>query len=196
MAAQRPEERHLVYLLGYPGVGKYTIGRLIAEELDAVLVDNMVILTPILTVFRWDGKSQLPPGTLERADPIREAVLTAIEEIGPPSNSYVFTDCIPQTPEGRGLYERVRALAGRTGSTFLPVLVTCDIEQQEARIGSADRIARMKGSDPERYIRYTLTVPMFVPPAEDRAVTLDTTSISATEAAARLARIVRTQQRR
>jgi MoxR-like ATPase len=56
----------IVYLIGYPGVGKRTVGAVLAEQLDGVLVDNQLINIPILTLFRWDGKFLLPPGVFEK----------------------------------------------------------------------------------------------------------------------------------
>jgi len=54
------------------------------------------------------------------------------------------------------------------GSTFLAVMRTCDIEEQVRRIDSADRVARLKGSDPEGYRHYTADHAA-VCPADDRA---------------------------
>ena len=61
------------------------------------------------------------------------------------------------------------------GSTFLAVMRTCDIEEQVRRIDSADRVARLKGSDPEGYRHYTLTTQLFVPPTTELLM-LDTTT--------------------
>ena len=165
---------YIVYLLGYPAVGKRAVGTALAERLDGVLVDNQLINMPILALLRWDGKFLLPPGTLQRADPIREAVLRTIEEIAPPSMSYIFTNVLEDTPEGIEQYNRIRAVSQRRGSTFLAVMLTCDIDVQVSRIDSPDRRARFKGSDPEGYRHYTLTTKLFVPPA-DELLTLDTT---------------------
>jgi tRNA uridine 5-carbamoylmethylation protein Kti12 len=53
-------ETCIVFLLGYPGVGKRTVGTHLAELLDGVLVDNQLINTPLLRLFKWDGKFALP----------------------------------------------------------------------------------------------------------------------------------------
>ncbi len=169
-------QTYVVFLLGYPGVGKYTVGREVAKRLDAVLVDNQLINLPILTLFKWDGKALLPPGTLERAGPIREAVLQTIEQAAPASNSYVFTNVLRDTPEDREQYARIRSIAASRHSTFRAVMLTCDIEEQVRRIDSADRIARLKGSDPEGYRHYTTTTTLFVPPPTE-LLTLDTTTV-------------------
>jgi len=68
-------ETCVVFLLGYPGVGKRTVGSELAEILDGVLVDNQLINIPLLTLFKWDGKSPIPMEIWDRVAPIREAVL-------------------------------------------------------------------------------------------------------------------------
>jgi hypothetical protein len=60
-----------VFLLGYPGVGKRTVGSHLAALLDAVLVDNSLISIPILTLFKWDGKFPVPMEIWQRVGPIR-----------------------------------------------------------------------------------------------------------------------------
>jgi shikimate kinase len=49
----------MVLLLGYPGVGKRTVGARLAQLLDGVLVDNQLINVPLLTLFTWDGRDEL-----------------------------------------------------------------------------------------------------------------------------------------
>ena len=52
-------ETCVVFLLGYPGVGKRTVGSHLADLLGGVLVDNQLINIPLLTLFKWDGKFML-----------------------------------------------------------------------------------------------------------------------------------------
>ena len=52
MTAVQPS---IVYLLGYPGVGKYTVGSALARRTGAVLIDSQVINQPILQLFDWAG---------------------------------------------------------------------------------------------------------------------------------------------
>lgn len=84
----------VVFMLGYPGMGKRTIGSHLATLLDGVLVDNALINRPLLELFRWDGIEYLPPEIWNRTIPILDAVLGTIEDLAPPSNSYVFTNVI------------------------------------------------------------------------------------------------------
>jgi AAA domain len=179
----------LIYLLGYPGVGKYTIAKEIARLTGAVVVDNQLINLPILVLLRWNAVSDLPPGTLDRAEPIREAVLSALEEIAPPELSYVLTNVLDDDAECRALYERVQRIAARRGAVFLPVLLRCDPEEQLRRVTAADRVARLKIADPEKVAAYTRSAQLLVPD-DPHLLELDTTHVDAADTAAAIVRRV------
>ncbi len=68
-------ETCVVFLLGYPGVGKRTVGSQLAHLLDGVLVDNSLMSIPLLTLFKWDGKFPITLEDWERVGLIREVVL-------------------------------------------------------------------------------------------------------------------------
>lgn len=167
-------ETCVVFMLGYPGMGKRTVGACLAELLDGVLVDNQLINRPLLELFRWDGKAPIPVEIWERVVPIREAVLDTIEDLAPRSNNYVFTNVLKDDPASVAHYNRVRAVAHRRGSLFLSVMLTCDIDVQVSRIDNADRIALRRGSDSEGYRRHRLSTRMFEPPAGE-VLHIDTT---------------------
>ena len=167
----------VVFLLGYPGMGKRTVGSALAELLDAILVDNQLINRPLLELFRWDGKESIPMEIWDRVVPIREAVLGAIEDLAPKTNSYIFTNVLRDDSDGAAHYERIRSLAHRRGSLFLAVMLDCDIDVQVGRIDTPDRIALRKGSDPEGYRNHRVTTMLFQPP-DDEVLRIDTTSTS------------------
>jgi hypothetical protein len=154
----------VVFMLGYPGMGKRTVGGHLATLIEGVLVDNALINRPVLELFRWDGVAPLPPGVWDYVAPIRNTVLRAIEELAPPSNSYVFTNVVEETPSAADEYDVLRSLARRWGSLFLSVMLTCDLDIQVSRIDNSDRVALRKGSDPEGYRGFTLATRLYQPP--------------------------------
>lgn len=168
-------ETCVVFMLGYPGMGKRTVGACLATLLDGVLVDNQLINRPLLELFRWDGKESIPMEIWDRVVPIREAVLGTIEDLAPRTNSYVFTNVLKDDPSSAEHFNSVRSLAHRRGSLFLSVMLTCDIEVQVSRIANPDRIALRKGSDPEGY-RWHRHNTMLLEPAPDEVIHLDTTN--------------------
>ena len=64
-------------------------------------------------------------------------------------------------------------------------MLDCDVEEQVRRIDTPDRIALMKGSDPEGYRRHRQEIQLFQPPA-DEVIYLDTTDISPARNAERI----------
>lgn len=175
----------VVYMLGYPGMGKRTVGGQLATLLDGVLVDNALINRPLLELFRWDGVDPLPPEIWQYAVPIRDAVLATIEDLAPSSNSYVFTNVIEDGPTAAADYDRVRSVAYRRGSLFLSVMLTCDIDAQVSRIDNPDRVALRKGADPEGYRGHRLTTTLYQPPAPE-VFHIDTTETPAVDNAKRI----------
>ena len=127
-------ETCVVYLLGYPGVGKRTVGSHLADLLNGVLVDNQLINIPILTLFKWDGKFPIPMEIWDRVVPIRQAVLGTIEDLAPKTNSYVFTNVLQDDDDGAGQYREIRSLAERRGSLFLSAMLDCAVDEQVRRI--------------------------------------------------------------
>jgi hypothetical protein len=168
----------MVLLLGYPGVGKRTVGAHLAQLLDGVLVDNQLINLPLLTLFKWDGKFPIPRAIWERVKPIRAAVMGTIEDLAPKTNSYVFTNVLEEDDDGATSYEELRSLALRRGSLFLAVVLDCDVDEQVRRIDRPDRRARLKGSDPEGYRQHRQQVRLFEPRGQD-LLRLDTTETTA-----------------
>jgi hypothetical protein len=178
-------ETAVVFLLGYPGMGKRTVGQSLAELMDGVLVDNQLINRPLLELFRWDGKESIPMEIWRRVIPIREAVLGTIEDLAPTTNSYVFTNVLTDDAESQSHYERVRTVAQRRGSLFLAVMLDCDIDVQVSRIDNPDRVALRKGSDPEGYRHHRLTTTLLQPPPSE-VLHVDTSTTPAAENAARI----------
>jgi hypothetical protein len=180
-------ETAVVFLLGYPGMGKRTVGASLAELIDGVLVDNQLINRPLLELFRWDGKEPIPMEIWQRVVPIREAVLGTIEDLAPKTNSYVFTNVLTNDAESLGHYEHVRSLAQKRDSLFLAVMLECDIDVQVSRIDNPDRVALRKGSDPAGYRHHRLTTDLLQPPPTE-LLNIDTTTTPAAENAARIYR--------
>ncbi len=54
MGSQHPT--CVVFMLGYPGMGKRVVGEHLATLLDGVLADNQLINRPLLALFRWDDR--------------------------------------------------------------------------------------------------------------------------------------------
>jgi tRNA uridine 5-carbamoylmethylation protein Kti12 len=144
----------LVYLIGFPAAGKYTIARelsrVMAErEQRMVVVDNHHINNVVFAVIDTDGKRSLPLEVWERVSEVRRAVLAAIRDIAPRDWSYVFTNVlIAGLPDDESAPDELAALAEARGSAFVPVVLRCSTEELEKRIVAAERHERLKWVDP------------------------------------------------
>lgn len=50
----------MIYLIGIPAVGKYTIAKEIARLTQAKLVDNRLINLPVFSILGYDGQDSFP----------------------------------------------------------------------------------------------------------------------------------------
>jgi hypothetical protein len=177
---------NVLCLVGFPGVGKLTIARILARMTGAVLVDNHWINDPILKLVTNQGSIAVSEAVWPQIAKVREAVLETIATLSPRTNSYIFTYAgADEDPGDRKTFEDYEAVARRRGSRFFPVRLLCDEEELVRRIQSTERIGN-KLTDPAEAIR---NVRSFTPldPRASGTLCLDVTNLSAEAAASTIA---------
>jgi hypothetical protein len=177
---------NVLCLVGFPGVGKLTIARILARMTGAVLVDNHWINDPILKLVTNQGSIAVSEAVWPQIAKVREAVLETIATLSPRTNSYIFTYAgADEDPADRKTFEDYEAVARRRGSRFFPVRLLCDEEELVRRIQSTGRIGN-KLTDPAEAIR---NVRSFTPldPRASGTLCLDVTNLSAEAAASTIA---------
>jgi len=87
-------ENFVIALVGKPGVGKFTVGSVLARLTGARLVDNHSINNVIFNAVAADGVTPLPPEVWAQVGRVRGAVLETIATIAPPDLSFIFTNFI------------------------------------------------------------------------------------------------------
>ncbi len=177
----------MIYLIGLPGVGKYTIAQEIARRSDFILVDNHLINNPVFTLIKADGKTPLPEEVWLYTQRIRDILWDAIENLAPSDHNFIFTNALRNDEQDRKIYDGVEALAVRRGSMFVPVLLTCAIKEHKRRVVTLGRIKRMKDVDPqtpERSHREGGLIRL----AHPRLLQLDVTRVTPAKAAATVLR--------
>jgi hypothetical protein len=178
------------YLFGFPGTGKYTVAKSMERLVRAdggrlVVVDNHYMNNPIFGVLDIDGVTPLDPIVWERTGEIVEAVLRTIETLSPASWSFVFTNYLQHGAEpDHRLFDRVAKVAVVRGNAFLPVRLTCEVEELARRVVSPERRERLKYVDAEGVRHLATTAEVLSPQVPHLA--LDITHLSPDQAAARI----------
>jgi len=144
----------LYYLIGYPGVGKHTIGKAMVAQAGGlherlVLVDNHYVNNPIFGLLDVDGIKPLPPEVWAQVAKVSDAVTTTIRELSPPGWSFIKTNYLADRPDERAGFEGVAELARARDSVFLPVSLRCRPEEHVRRLGDPARAERLKWRDRE-----------------------------------------------
>jgi predicted kinase len=178
----------IIYLVGPPGVGKYTVGVALAEALPAKLVDNHHWLNPLFSLLPQDGLTPLPAGIWRQVAQVRKAVLETIATLSPPGWNFVFTHAVTgdaaDEEYDREIAREVLATAQRRGAHLLVVRLGCGPDELATRVVSPERRLRMKEVDPDA-ARRNAVKPLFDPGHSD-TMTIDTSRLSASEVAGQI----------
>lgn len=190
----------IVHLLGFPGVGKYSIAagltRLAEEDGDRlVLVDNHLSSNVVLSVVEADENGHLPDGVWDRVGEIREVLYSSIEELSPPEWSFVFTNVLVESdPRSPLVVERLSRLATARSSPYVPVMLRCEPGELIRRASSPERAKRHKWTDAAAVAEFAERETL-LEPREHSLVHVDVTSMTAEDAATQILNHLRTVAR-
>ena len=140
----------IIYLIGVPAVGKYTVAKEIGRMTGAKVVDNQLINTPVYSVLGYDGTDAFPfpKGASAQIEKIQRAVLAVIRDFCPPDASFVFTNVLDARASGdKAWFRRIERVAKQRQAGFFPVWLTCDAEMIRRRKDTPERRARLKDID-------------------------------------------------
>jgi hypothetical protein len=134
----------VIYLIGYFGIGKYTIAKALADVLPCKIIDNHYVLNPIFNLLETDGVTPLPPLVWLEAAKVREAVLETIRFLSPRDWNFVFTNDLSEDETSHRLFDDVAEVARARGATLVPVLLSCDQDKYLRRVVRPERRERLK----------------------------------------------------
>lgn len=166
----------IIYLIGIPAVGKYTVAKEIGRMTGAKVVDNQLINTPIFSVIGYDGTDAFPfpRGAWAHIEKIHLAVLAVIRDFCPPDASFVFTNTLDaREPLDWAWFRRIERLAKHRKARFFPVWLTCEAAVIRQRKDTPDRRARLKDIDLTNISKWSEEVEVLRVP-HPNALTLDT----------------------
>ncbi len=175
----------IIYLIGNFGVGKLTVARALCEMTDARLFDNHLVNNVVFSQIRVDGKTPMPPKVWDYIERIRTIAVEALAELASPAQSFVFTNALIDDPADRRVFNQVLELARARQALFVPVMLDCSEEENRKRVADPARETMLKQTDAEAAIVRRREVSL-LPVDHPNRLDLDTTELSANEAAARI----------
>jgi len=135
------DKTSIIYLIGMPGVGKYTIAKELAKH-GYVVCDNQLVNNPIFALLNYDGFKKIPNSAWDAIGAIRDTVFDFISN--ETENNYVFTNVLEENEGDRALFRQVEQLAAKRNSLFIPVKFSISEEEHIKRMQQPSRLLRFK----------------------------------------------------
>ena len=185
------ETSWIVHLLGFPAVGKRTVAVELVAQAAArgerfVLLDNHLASNPVLAVLDRGGVGLVAEEVWALVDEVRDVQDRAILELAPPGRSFVFTNAnVAGAPNGPRAVARLTRLAATRGSTYVPVVLRCSLDELLRRVPADDRRAHGKWIAPDEVARHVAGHDVHLP-EQPHLLELDTTSAPPAETARRV----------
>ena len=180
-----------IYLVGWPGVGKYTLAQELARrgsvEHHHLVIDSHYVNNVIFALIGADGVKPLGPEVWAKVAEVRRTVLETIETLSPPGWSFVFTNVLVQdNPSDRELFERLASIAAGRPACFVPVTLACALDELARRVASPSRAERLKWTDAAS-LRQMVSERSLLRIDHPNHLELDVTDLSPTQAADQVA---------
>ncbi len=139
-------QKYLIYLIGKPGVGKYTIAKVLAKY-GYIVCDNQLINNPVFSIVGYDGFGDVSEDSWDAIEKIRSIVFDVL--VAQKQNNYVLTNVLNDDEDDRNLFNQVQNMSKEHGSVFVPVTLFVDRDEHLKRIVNPARRQHYKSVDPK-----------------------------------------------
>ena len=132
----------VILLNGFPGVGKFSIGRRLFEMFDpkhARFIDNHLLIDPVQAIIPGRGADHK---ALRHA--FRQVAFDALTTIEDASTTLIFTSCLSSLKEDQQVFEEYLAMASRRRVPFFLFNISCDREEHHSRLVTTERTTGSK----------------------------------------------------
>lgn len=164
----------IIELNGLAGVGKLTIGRVLADRLDACLLDNHTIYNPAFATTEFRS-----PEFYDTVRAVRKIAYDRAVEL-PPEKHVVVTMAPGSDREwGEDWQQAFRDLARRRATRLMTVHLTCsDADEYHRRVTAPERALFRKLTDPEELSAYLARAFHVLVDHADEVLELDVSALS------------------
>jgi len=166
----------IVHINGWPGTGKLTIARHLAEHLGARLADNHTLINPAEALF-----ARGTPLYRSLRATVRTAVLDHVRQ-AEAQQSFLFTDALSDDEFDSRAFDDYATLAADRGARFVAVVLDCSMEENLKRLTRAGRSKAHKLTDPD-VLMDLRSRHVLLKGKCDQLIELDVTALGADEAA-------------
>ncbi|MEM6649226.1 MAG: AAA family ATPase [Pseudomonadota bacterium] len=167
----------IIHLNSYPGVGKLTIGRLLAARIGAKLLDNHSIYNVAFALTEFKS-----PEFYETVRSVRKVAYDRVTEISQKTPVILTNAHFQDSRWGNECWDEVIDLAHRCNRSHLVVVLDCSREENARRIQSSDRDEKRKPRNPALF-RQGKEDRVLIDRDGDAVLRLDVTSRTAAQAA-------------
>lgn len=170
----------IVHINSYPGVGKLTIAKIVAANLNAKLLDNHSIYNVAFALTEFKTKA-----FYETVRSVRAIAYERIREL-PNDTPVILTNAhADDSAWGNECWDEAVALARACERPHLVVVLDCSREENAKRIQGPDREEKRKPRDPKMFRRQEVDRNLIDRDA-DALLRFDVTSLSADASARRI----------
>lgn len=171
----------IIHINGFPGVGKLTVGKLLAAQLGGRLLDNHSIYNVALALTEFKS-----PPYYETLRAVRAIAYQRVLEL-PAGVPVVLTNAhMSDSDWGNECWDAVIELARTRGVPLFIVVMECSPEENARRIQGLDREEKRKPRDPGMF-RGNIEGRPLLDRGGDHLLRLDVTHLPAEEAARQIA---------
>ncbi len=145
-------ENYLVLLMGFPGVGKKTVGEALAKKTNFTLIHTSEWIDPILKLLGDDYQImwELDAKAWEKLNAADDLILSTIADVCPKEKSYAITQMMfDQDPYHKIFYDKVVSVVEKRKAPFFPIRLLCDEDELVKRVQAEDRKNSFKTRDVE-----------------------------------------------
>jgi hypothetical protein len=133
----------LVFLYGPPAVGKYTIAKALADELNWPLFHNHLAIDYVESIIKWGA-----PGFFDACADVRIALTKRALENGVSLvSTFVYAKGFDAD---EAFVARLRDTVAHAGGRFCAVQLSCSVATLKARSVAPHRVAMKKIASPEK----------------------------------------------